>query len=67
LPVKKSIYFLRRLPRDPFAAEDVAAAQTWGKRSYESPPDDPREGKDVFDVFSLSEGRGLNGMEYRRW
>jgi general secretion pathway protein G len=67
LPVKKSIYFLRRLPRDPFAAEDVVAAQTWGQRSYESPPDDPREGKDVFDVFSLNEGNGLNGVAYRKW
>ena len=67
LPVKKSIYFLRRLPRDPFAPEDMPAAQTWGKRSYDSPPDNPRGGKDVFDVFSLSEGRGLNGILYREW
>jgi len=67
LPVKKSIYFLRRLPRDPFAPDSPPAAQTWGKRSYDSPPDNPREGKDVFDVYSLSEGRGLNGIAYREW
>ncbi|MEO8004540.1 MAG: type II secretion system protein [Betaproteobacteria bacterium] len=67
LPVKKSIYFLRRLPRDPFAADGVPPAQTWGRRSYESPPDDPREGRDVFDIYSLNEGRGLNGTEYRKW
>ena len=67
LPVKKSIYFLRSLPRDPFAPEDVPAAETWAKRSYESPPDNPREGKDVFDIHSLSEGRGLNGVPYREW
>src|SRR5262245_60180171 len=36
---KKRIYFLRRLPRDPLATESsVPAAQTWGKRSYASPP-----------------------------
>lgn len=67
LPVKKSIYFLRRLPRDPFAPDDLPSAQTWGKRSYDNPPDNPRGGKDVFDVFSLSEGRGLNGIVYREW
>jgi general secretion pathway protein G len=67
LPVKKPIYFLRRLPRDPFAEEGLQASQTWGKRAYDSPPDDPREGQDVFDIYSLNEGRGLNGIEYRKW
>lgn len=67
VPVRKSIYFLRRLPRDPFAPEDVPAAQTWGKRSYASPPDAPREGADVFDVYSLSEKSGLNGVPYKDW
>lgn len=67
LPVRKSIYFLRRLPRDPFAPGNIPAAETWGKRSYDSPPDNPREGKDVFDIYSLSEGKGLNGIAYREW
>jgi general secretion pathway protein G len=49
------VYFLRRLPRDPFAAEDLAsqpAISTWDTRAYSSAPDAPAQGADVFDVFS---------------
>jgi len=67
-PKKERIYFLRRLPRDPLATEPgLAAADTWGKRSYASPPDDPKDGEDVFDVFTLAPGRGINGRPYREW
>lgn len=67
-PQRQKMYFLRRLPRDPMHPDPtVAAADTWGKRSYTSPPDAPQEGEDVFDVYSLASGKGINGIPYREW
>jgi len=55
------IYFLRRVPADPLTGE------AWGLRSYASPASDPKEGKDVFDIYSKSEQVGLNGVAYKEW
>lgn len=65
---KVNLYFLRHVPRDPlFPDSSIAAEETWGLRSYKSPPDDPEPGDDVYDVYSLDTGKGLNGIPYRDW
>jgi general secretion pathway protein G len=61
-PNKQRIYFLRRIPRDPMTPDGQ-----WGLRSYQSPPDSPAPGDDVFDVYTLSNGVGINGRPYREW
>lgn len=62
-PKTTYMYFLRRIPRDPFAL----GSATWGVRSYASTAQEPQAGADVFDVYSLSNEVGLNGIVYRDW
>lgn len=66
-PEGRRIYLLRRIPTDPFAPDDLTGSESWGKRSYASPPDAPKPGDDVFDVYSRSELIGLDGRPYRKW
>lgn len=63
----KVLYFLRKLPRDPFADSSLPAEATWQLRSYVSPPDRPQPGVDVYDVASRSDGMGMNGVPLRDW
>jgi general secretion pathway protein G len=59
---------LRRIPRDPFFEDSsVPNAATWNTRSYSSKADNPQPGEDVFDVFSKSSKRAMNGTRYSDW
>ena len=67
-PNRKKMYFLRRIPIDPMSPDVSSKPEdSWGLRSYASPPDDPSEGDDVFDVYSRSKKVGLNGIPYAKW
>lgn len=67
-PRRAKIYFLRGVPRDPMNSDSLLSPQdTWGIRSYASSHDNPAQGRDVFDVYSLSKNTGLNGIPYREW
>ena len=65
---RERIYFLRRVPRDPFAAADESdPSATWGLRSYASSADAPSAGSDVFDVYSRTPGKAIDGTLYKDW
>ena len=59
----KKLRFLRKIPVDPMTGK-----AEWGMRSMQDEPDsDSWGGQDVFDVFTKSQGTGLDGTKYREW
>jgi general secretion pathway protein G len=59
----KTIHFLNRIPTDPFTEEPE-----WGLRSYQDDWDSRSwGGENVYDVYSLSEGKALDGTYYKDW
>jgi general secretion pathway protein G len=59
----KKIKFLRRIPVDPMTGKDE-----WGMRSMQDESDsDSWGGQNVFDVFTKSDGVGLDGTKYKDW
>ena len=59
----RMIKFLRRVPIDP-----MTSSTEWGLRAYQDAPDTTSwGGQNVFDVYSKSEGVGLDGTKYRDW
>jgi general secretion pathway protein G len=72
-PSKRKLRFLRKIPADPMRTlvqNDDGYGQTnyhWGLRSYASEFDNPKEGQDVYDVYSLSKQTGINGVPYSQW
>lgn len=59
----KKLRYLRSIPTDP-----MTRSKEWGLRSMQDDPDsDSWGGQNVFDVYTKSEGTGLDGTKYKDW
>ena len=59
----KKLRFLRKIPVDP-----MTNSNEWGMRSMQDDPDsDSWGGQSVFDVYTKSQGTGLDGTKYKDW
>ncbi len=59
----RKLKFLRRIPSDP-----MTQSTEWGMRCYQDDPDDTSWcGQNVWDVYSKSSAKGLDGTPYNTW
>ena len=59
----KKVRFLRRIPVDP-----MTKSTEWGLRSNQDDPTaDSFGGQNVYDVYTKSQGTGLDGTKYSTW
>ena len=59
----RKIKFLRRIPQNP-----LTGSAEWGLRCYQDDPDSTSWcGQNVYDVYSTSSGKGLDGTKYVDW
>ena len=61
--VDRKLKFLRRIPVDP-----MTGSAEWGLRCYQDDPDSTSWcGDNVWDVYSKSTAKGLDGTTYNTW
>ena len=59
----RKLKFLRRIPIDP-----MTKSAEWGMRAYSDKPDSTSwGGSSVYDVYSKSDGRAIDGTKYKDW
>ena len=59
----RKLKFLRRIPKDPMTGESE-----WGKRCYQDDPESTSWcGENVWDVYSKSTAKALDGTTYNTW
>ena len=59
----RKLKFLRKVPIDP-----MTNSTEWGMRSYQDKPDSTSwGGQNVYDIFTKSDGKALDGTKYKDW